>query len=39
MANDEAQGADGGQRHVPNIPAAQGMLSELLAVVNMFQQQ
>jgi hypothetical protein len=39
MTDEEAQGAGGGQRHVPKIPTTQGMLSELLVVMQMFQQQ
>ena len=38
MADDE-QGAGGGQRQMPNIPAAPGMAPELLAIMQMFQQQ
>jgi hypothetical protein len=38
MADDE-QGAGGRQRHVLNIPAAPGMVPELLVIMQMFQQQ
>ena len=38
MANEDEQGAGGGQRRVP-IPAAQGMSPDLMAMMQMFQQQ